>query len=473
MLLSIQVSEVSSMWLVPEQNDTAPVHILAPRMRFLDPPAPPGFWDSAVMEGEWKYLTDKHTSENLTGLIVCYPLQNGETQEGLANLFKDKGIVAMFTLFRVNSDYPGAGNWVRSGEKTRQPFPIYEITIKQNQSLNGWYSNQTRIMMRITFDHNPWDNTFSIALPIVGTFILVFAGGTCIIAVWKLTLIILRHGFQISMAQITLWINIVGCLLRMIFGAADPFGAYGTTSFLFSQIFLTISCPSVVSGALLISLYWHEMIHQTGKKKISLFLGKLRWIFLGITAIVHAFELTTATLRGAHYSFTLVLFLDGSMYVVISLAVFIFFIVTRYRLQKIFDKINSGLKSRKGQRLSLATFQLQAIVVMMVFFLIFLVLVGTTNLVWTPISFPIMWVLLFLIVQLIGLFQVLLINAPQVPLKDVLRGIMRPELLHKHLFNATSAPSATASGKSLQNISLSYGSGSNEVHSQVQYSSRV
>lgn len=470
-VLLIQVADVRSMWILPEQNDTAPVHLKAPRIRYLDPPAPPGYWDSAVIEGEWKFISDKHTSENLTGCIICYNLLNGETQEDATYWFKDRGIVALFTLFRTISDYPGAGNWVRSGRKTEQSFPIFEITMKQNQSMDGWYKNQTRVMVRITFDSNPWDRTFAIALPIVGIGILIFSGVTCIMAVWKLTLLILRNGFQLSMAQVTLWMNVIGCLIRMLFGVVDPFGASGTTNFVFSQVFLTLSYPAAISGALLISLYWHEMIKRTGNK-INMFLDRMRWVFMLITVLMHAFELATALLRAYHYSFNLVIFLDGAMYIVFSLAVFIFFVVTKIRLQRIFDKINSGLKSRKEQRLSLATFQLQAMVVMMVVFLIFLILIGTTSIVWTPLSFPIMWSFLFISVQLIGFFQVLLITAPRVPVKVIFVGLWRPETLREHLYNDTYSPSGTSRtsyrSQTGEPGSSSIGSASHEMHSSRQ-----
>ena len=469
-MLLFLVVEVRSMWILPEQNNTAPVHLTMPRIRYLDPPAPAGYWDAAVIEGEWKFVVDKHTPENLTGCVVLYDLKNGETQEDATFWFKDRGIVALTTMFRANSNYPGAGNWVRSNRKTEHSFPVFEITTKQNESMSGWYKNQSHgIKVLITFDKNPWDRTFSTALPIDGIIILIFAGVTAILAAWKLTLLILRNGFQLSMAQVTLAINIFGGLLRMTFGAIDPFGASGTTNFAFSQIFLTLSFPSAISGALLISLYWHEMIKRTGNK-INMFLDRLRWVFLMITLLMHIFELAIATLRGYHYSYMLLIFLDGAMYLVFSLAVFIFFVVTKYRLQKIFDKINAGLGSRKEQRLSLATFHLQAMVGTMVCFLVILILIGTTNIVWTPTAFPIMWIILFISVQLIGLFQVLLITAPHVPLKVFFVGCFRPEELRAHLYYDTSVPSGTSRTGSIRSHvgergSYSLGSGSHEMNS--------
>jgi hypothetical protein len=472
-IASMRVLEVNGMYILPEQNDTEPVHLLAPRMRYFDPPAAPGYWDSIDISGRWIYLSEKSKDLNLTGAVLCYSMKSGESQEDAARYFSGTGIIALFTLFRTESDYPGAGNWVRDGTKPTQPFPLYEITLKQNKSMDGWYSNQTQIIVRLTHDPNPWDKTFAIALPIVGIAILVFSGVICIMAACKLTIIILKHGFQVSMAQTVLWINILGCILRIIFGAADPFGSFDTTRFLFSQIFLTISYPSTVAGALLISLYWHEMIHRKTGNRVHAFLDRLKWPFLAITAFMYAFELTTATIRGLLYSFSIILYLDGAMYFVFSFAVFVFFIVTRYRLQKVFDKINSGLKSRRGQKLSLATFQLQAIIILMVVFLILLVLIGVTGLVWTPVSFPIMWGCIFFVINLVSLFQVLLITAPRISWRFFICGLCDPEARQlpffesEGSFSAGSTASAYKSNSSFQAASYSQEMSSAATASQV------
>lgn len=425
------------MWVIPEQNNSAPVHVLLPRMRFLDPPAPPGYWDNVTIEGRWIYLSEKETKQNLTGTIVCYALQNGETQEKAAEYFTSKGIAALVTLFRAGGNFPGAGNWVRERKRPNQPFPLYEMTGKQNNSMEGWFKNQTRgVYVRITYDRNPWDTSYAIGIPIVGISILVFSGGICILAVWKLTLLILLNGFRVNMAQITLWINVFGCLLRMLFGATDPFASFETTTFTTSQVLLTISFPSVLSGCLLISLYWHEMIQRTGNK-VYPFLSRLQIPFFIASAVMLVFEVVTSVVRSLHYSFSIIQFIDGAIYIVASVAVFSFFVVTRTRLQRIFNKVNKSLSNRRTERLTLATTQITTMIVFMVFFIIILVLIGASDLVWSPISFPVLWALMFLTGQVISLCQVLLIRAPVVTLKWFFCGILRPDSVTKPSFENT------------------------------------
>ena len=384
-------ARVEGLWIIPEQNGSEPVHMLMPRMRYLDPPAPEGYWDTVELHGRWLYTTDKDTTMNLTGAVLCYDMRDGEDQERAAQAFEGRGLVALVTLFRVSSDYPGAGNWVRAWNPPRPSFPLYEITQTQNKSFAEWFQNQTGgIHVIVNHDANPWDKTFAIALPIVGISILLYSGFICIFAAWKLTLLVIQNGFRLNMAQVTLWLNILGSVIRMLFGASDPFSSFGTTSFSFSQILMTLSYPSVLSGALLISLYWHEMIERTGNK-VHGFLHRLRWPFLISCLLMHAFEIAVAVCRALHYSFTVMLYLDGAMYIVAGLAVLIFFIITRIRLTQVFKKVNKGLNSRRGERLSLATIQIQAMIVFMFIFIVFIVAIGAFDFVWAPVAFPCLW----------------------------------------------------------------------------------
>lgn len=396
-------------------TDTAVTWYRMPRLSFYDPPAPPGYWDAYNVTGPFIVTSDKHTTENLTGAILVYLTNNGESQDEAISWFKDRGLVALVTLLHQATDYPGFGNWVRQGiQLPSYNFPLFELSQAQLDDIQAkfLFNSSTGALATITHDSNPWNPTFDYALPAVGFTILVPSGLIAIWALYKLVLIILQEGVRLTIAQFVLLVNVLGCGIRVVWCAADPFGAYGTTNFLFTQIMLSITFPFAIAGALLISLYWHELVKRTGKK-INLFLDRMFWPFLAWCLVMLAFECATSTLRGLYFTLVVLTLLDGIIYIVVVVFVLAFFLVTRYRLQQVFDKLNDGLQRSKDERLKLATVRIQAMVVCMVVWVVFLALLGMTDLAWTPWGYPILWGLFYNNTQIMCGLQTLMIRAPQ------------------------------------------------------------
>lgn len=243
----------------PEQNDTETVTFPCVRLTYFDPPAPSGYWDSQVLNGDWVYITLWDSPHNLTDRIVLYdgPSTGWSNEKTLSTLIP-RNPKAMVIIYGSKSAYPGAGNWVRDGTKvTPHDFPVFEITQAQNASLAPYYLNDTIYNVTIEYEPNQWIPTFTFGLPIVGATIIIYSGIITIIAVWKLVLLLMTQGFKLSIAQIVLWFNIVGCLSRVLWCSADAFESYGTLPFSFSQVMLSFSFPFVSGGALLIALYVH------------------------------------------------------------------------------------------------------------------------------------------------------------------------------------------------------------------------
>lgn len=410
-------------------------------MTFLDPPAPSGFWDSQNITGNFFIVTDKHTTEDLTNGIVLYLLSPGETQEQAVGFFMNRGLVALLTLLREQSEYPGFGNWVRDGSHpTGHTFPVFEVSQLHLPQFQLYVENVSSVPALITFDPNPWDPAFQIALPIIGFFILISSGITSIMSAYKLTLLVLQKGVHLTIAHVVLTSATLGSITRIIWTAADPFAAYGTTNWTFSNIFMTIGYPFVISDCLLISLYWHEMIKRTGNK-MNMFLDKMFWPFLAYFAFMICFEFTTSILRGLNYSFSLLVVVDGLTYVVVTLFVLVFFIITRWRLQKLFDSLNSRLKSRREERLQLATVQLQVIVVFLLLCIILLICVGVSSALANPAGYPIVFGLFYGCLQVVCFFQVLLIAVPSPPIHYRLCGcIFGRGSQESHRLNSASSP---------------------------------
>lgn len=231
-----------------------------------------------------------------------------------------------------------------------------------------------------------------------------------------------------------------------------------------------ISFPINVGNALLISLYWHEMIHKKINKS-DIFVTKLKWLFVAIMMGMIIFEISTSVLRGLNISFSIVVYLDGAMYVLVYAGVLIFFILTRMRLQKIIDKLNASLKQGdRGTKLSIATFHVQGMVVCTFFWLVFIIIIAISTLPWAPVNFPVLWGLLFAFHMTSALFQVLLIRAPTRSWKWIFCGLcMSSDELDMERFGSSAAtsqmPMSTLSTRSRSKGTASTHSGKDSVES--------
>lgn len=104
--------------------------------------------------------------------------------------------------------------------------------------------------------------------------------------------------------------------------------------------------------------------------------------------------------------------IDGAIYIVLTIGVVIFFFITRYRIQSVFDRINKGLHTRRDQKLKLATGYLQAIVALGLVWILCIIIIGTTNLAWSPAGFATIWWVFYMAEMLVSLFQVIIIHVP-------------------------------------------------------------
>lgn len=154
------------------------------------------------------------------------------------------------------------------------------------------------------------------------------------------------------------------------------------------------------------------MIVNTGRQRISMFLTKMKWPFLGFCIFTFLFEVATSISRGLFYVLEWLIILNSVTYIAISLFVLIFFIVTRIRLQCVFDEINKRLNPTKRERLSVATFQVQAMSIMLGIWVFWFIFFGASTVAWTPIGYPVIWFLYYTNLESICLCEVLLIKAP-------------------------------------------------------------
>lgn len=425
----------------------------SPRMDYMGPGTLN--FTATPVRGILRSTTEKFPDFELNGTVLLYDLKSGESREKVAKRFKDSGLVALITVLTAFTNVAGSGNWIRDGTHPDQPFPVYEMSRNANKSLEAWFANQTDgVHVELWNEKNEWDTSYRIGVPIVVIYILVHNCVIAVTALYKLVITMWTFGPQLSIPQTVFGLNLLGACLRVIWTVGDPFGVWGNLNFMFGQVFMTISFPLTVCSTLLIALYWHEMVNRTGGKKPAIFLRKLKVPFLIFIAVVEIWEIAISIVRGFYISLVVIIFIDGAIYVFTTLGVVIFFLISRIRLQKVFDKLNRSLnKSSKGQRLTLATYQFFGIAFCMVSWIILLIL-GASSFVWTPVGFPIIWGLFFLMLNLVAHFQVLMVRAPQRSWKWIFCGACHPH--PNELLDSDDSSSTMASKRQSGNFS-SYG----------------
>jgi hypothetical protein len=378
------------------------------------------------------YTNQTEPAGNFTGKIVIYEQHYLQPKYAGCDALRHSGAAGVILLLRYLSFYPGFGDTeVPSGYKPRHPFPVFEITVAQNKSLAGWFKNQTNgVFITMDYDPNPWKHTTTVAIPTLAVVVLTMSGIILVMATYKLTLIILRDGLCWSLGQLVLVLNILALVCRILWAVTNPFGVYNTTSVLWTQISQNLPFPFVQGGALLISLYWHEM-NQRKNTKIKLFLNKMKWPFVIVCILMLVFELAGSISKGLGVYPPFVLSIYRSSYIIVIASLLIFFLTTIYRLQSAVKTLNESLSQSKTDKLKLANRWTLGISLVMFVWIALLFVLVTTNMLRTPTGFLVLYSVQLISFNFMALFQVLLIRAPRRPWKWIFFGlcIKNPESL--------------------------------------------
>jgi hypothetical protein len=415
-------------------------HQFLPSLAFTihpqDPNEPPAFYPSPLLRvltrdeptfpisAQLIYTKQKNPVGNFTGKIVIYEQHYLQPKYAGCDALRDSGVAGVILQLRYTSFYPGYGDSeVPSGYKPRHPFPVFEITLAQNKTLAGWFKNQTKgVFITMENDPNPWKNTRAIGVPTLALVVLTTAGIILIMATYKLTMLILRDGLCWSLGQLVLIFNILALVTRILWAASNPFGAYNTTSIIWVQVSLTLPFPFVQGGALLIALYWHEMIQRTNTK-INLFLNKMKWPFVIMCVLMFGFELAGSICRalGVYPRFVFSIYVTS--YVVVTAALLIFFLTTICRLHFAFKTLNKTLSQSKKNKLKMASHWILGMSVTMIIWIPVLLVMVITDLIRTPTGFLVLFSLRLISLNLMILFQVMLIRAPRRSWKWIFFGL--------------------------------------------------
>lgn len=396
--------------------------------------------------GELIYVEDKLPSVNVSGRIVLYKSRSGQSKDQTAQLLQDYDILVLIIEFLSYVDYPGIGNFARlPNYHPRNKFPVVEVTMSQSGHLQEWIKNQTNgsVFVTVTDDPNPWRSWADGPWTILSWILLVFTIPIFYMAVYKLVLLVLRDGFQFSVGQSVLALNIFALAIRMLWCLIDPWGMYERASTYWVQIGMTVPVAASFGSSLLIALYWHEMMNRFAgsQHSINQFLGKMKWPFFAFTFFMSAFELFTSCARAAQISTDVLYLIDGLVYAIVALGMAVFFVVTKIRLDRLLSRMQKevnismrrssahpeDLQQSAGavatRRFERATQLVFAIACSLVIYIVVASFIAFMPAFWIPAPFFAIWTVIFLTHLGNCLCQVMLIRAPARSWRWILCGL--------------------------------------------------
>lgn len=414
----------------PYDEDRFSLVLPSPRVRFMcEEPKYPFYGDLVVSDG-------RHPSGNLTDKILLHRLRNGQFVEGLCEELKDRGLRALVIVFNSETAHPGMTQYARSRRHLpHQPFPVFEITKLQNDSLEFWFENSTDGIVTVAFDRedkNEWDPIYLDWIPPFAWVIVVLSSMILICAVYKLTLHIIRDGFLLNVPQLVLWMNVISNLIRVSSLIVDPFGGHGIYLYWWVQISTTTPIPFLVTASLLMTFYWHELILRF--RQMNSFLDESLIAFVVVIVIIFGFEFATSLARALGAIVALLVFTTGLVYAVVICSLLIFFLVTRTRLHRVFHRINKRIaagaprdtKDKTGKhqkRLHTTSNIIVATGVFLLIYLVFLLTISAGHVFWIPKGFFTLMVGSISSSVILSGLQVLLIRPPHRPWRWIFCGL--------------------------------------------------
>lgn len=380
--------------------------MLSPRIKFCSPPS-----TAYPLIGEALFLDKLDSNANYSGKVIIYRIPNFNFVEDSIEALVGTGVLALVSISWHNP--PGITQYERA--RYHLPpitFPVFEIAPDQNDTFASLNNDSFPLTVKFVEDEaNPWDYLYLVEFPALSACILFTAGIVAVIATFKLTNLILRDGIRANLAQIVLALNLVGMLIRCMWSAVDPLGSYGIYVYAWVQVGITLPTPFCLGGALVIALYWHQMLSQFGHP-INGFLGRMFIPFLIIGALSLTLEIATCAVRAVGGPSAALFLIDALIYAVIILSLFIIFMLTSYRLEKTFEKLNARLNQHQ-KKLRVVNRMVVAVGVFLVLELAFLIIVGSGSFFWLIPVHMVAATGVLGCLNLISFFQVLIIRAPE------------------------------------------------------------
>jgi hypothetical protein len=285
----------------------------------------------AVFEPITGILVDE-TSSDMNGRIV-YMTEGPKSQFWPRVLsFIDRGVIGVIH----GADYiiPGQDFCTWNGEDmTLVTIPVAEINAEEFAAIHTDLIAGGQVLIQLTSEGNPWTEAIiSIAVLVVfRVFLGGFALSLAIYALYKLILFVRKQGSHFNVPQVCLALEILSNLWRVVYLVVDPMGCNFVYPASVNSFLDSVSLPYATATFVLVTFYWHEVVTDASIV-IYPFLSRLKIPFFVIMFLLIAMDITLSLL-GFYLDFSTTTPMTV-IYLLITVAFLIFYIVTLVRVMK-------------------------------------------------------------------------------------------------------------------------------------------
>eukprot|EP00029_Vermamoeba_vermiformis_P007765 TRINITY_DN344_c0_g1_i2.p1 TRINITY_DN344_c0_g1~~TRINITY_DN344_c0_g1_i2.p1 ORF type:complete len:437 (-),score=40.10 TRINITY_DN344_c0_g1_i2:28-1338(-) len=260
---------------------------------------------------------------------------------------KDRGAIAV--IHGTNSKVPGREYCSYTGQDASQiQIHVAGVKIQEFSPVLLQMTEGYEVVITLTSEGNTWSKAF------ISISTAVFMRGICgaasigLIAfgLWKLIMFVKRQGSHFNVPQVCLALEIIANIWRILSTIVDPLGCHQVLPTVFSNYANAAALPFGTATFVLVTFYWHEIISDSSIK-IHTFLNRLKIPFFVIMLCMIALDITL-TISSYYLDFGPTLPVT-IVYLVISSAFLIFYIVTAVEISK---RMREAQKIRKVTRLN-------------------------------------------------------------------------------------------------------------------------
>jgi len=275
---------------------------------------------------------------NIKGNIVLATEGKCGTIDKAKNVQKAGGAALLISSSAANNLQAGFNE-----HSTEVTIPVYDVLLfdQADNIQNILNLPNSSVVVSVSPDANPLASN---GAWIPYTLITELGGIACILlAIYKLRGFIIALGVHFSIPQVTLVLEILANIERLVYNIDPAPIDRGLYTFPATTVLITFSYPYSLISTLLIAFYWQETIDSCTKGtsgKVVLFLQRMRIPFIGFSVVFILFEHIVAALRAVYITTNLdpLGIFIFAIYICMGFGVGGFFIINGIRMNRILKR---------------------------------------------------------------------------------------------------------------------------------------